>query len=626
MKKQGNLINAWYFGIRNRVSETLLYRSLSILDKKDRYKAIGVVFINALIGLLDIVAVLVVGLTGSLAVSGVSVRGPGNRVKALLEILHLNSQNLQVQVAVLGLISAVTLVTRSLISIYLSRKTIFFLSRRSAIISSLLVSRLLADHIIRIRDKSIQETIFALTSGVQMVTVGVLGSTLVLISDIFLLVTFSVSLFVVDTLVAFSSLILFSTVGFLLYRYMHHHAEKLGETATKLSIRSNEKIGEVIECYRELFVKNRRDYYAREIGLLQRSVAESAASMRMMGLISKYIMEITLVAGGLAIGALQFITQPATRAVAVLAIFLVSSARITPAVLRVQTGLIAIKTSASTATPALDLIERYRSISEHDFATNQNLPMYKTRNYEGFSPTIELRQVSFQYPLRARQAIRDLTVNINAKEFIGIVGPSGAGKSTLVDLMLGILEPESGSIKLSGTNPSLAVQKWSGAIAYVPQETKMINGSIKSNVCLGFDAKEIPDEVVCEILKEVQLEDLCGLPEGINTEIGEGGNRLSGGQRQRLGIARALFTRPQVLILDEATSSLDATTEKLVTDYLTSLMGNLTLIVIAHRLSTVRNANRIMYLKDGAMIGIGGFNELRASIPDFDEQARSMGL
>jgi ABC-type bacteriocin/lantibiotic exporter with double-glycine peptidase domain len=252
--------------------------------------------------------------------------------------------------------------------------------------------------------------------------------------------------------------------------------------------------------------------------------------------------------------------------------------------------------------------------------------MYKTRNYEGFSPTIELRQVSFQYPLRARQAIRDLTVNINAKEFIGIVGPSGAGKSTLVDLMLGILEPESGSIKLSGTNPSLAVQKWSGAIAYVPQETKMINGSIKSNVCLGFDAKEIPDEVVCEILKEVQLEDLCGLPEGINTEIGEGGNRLSGGQRQRLGIARALFTRPQVLILDEATSSLDATTEKLVTDYLTSLMGNLTLIVIAHRLSTVRNANRIMYLKDGAMIGIGGFNELRASIPDFDEQARSMGL
>jgi ABC-type multidrug transport system fused ATPase/permease subunit len=407
---------------------------------------------------------------------------------------------------------------------------------------------------------------------------------------------------------------------------MHKRAESLGESATKLEIKSNNKISEVISCYRELLVKNRRNFYAQEIGDMRLAISEAGAHLGVMRILSKYIMEITMVVGGLVIGASQFVTQPATRAVAVISIFLISSARIAPAILRVQTGLMTIRTNIGIAKPTLDLIEEHL---ETTFSPDLYVEKYLGKSslvHSGFSPIISATNVDFTYPGRSKKVLQGLNLQISAGEFVGIVGPSGSGKTTLVDLLLGVVYPNRGVVEISGARPSQVIETWPGAIAYVPQETSIINGSIKDNICLGYSAADVPDEDVVELLIAVELNEFLSLPEGIHSSVGERGGKLSGGQKQRIGLARALFTRPKLLVLDEATSSLDATTEKKLTNYLLSLKGTLTMIVIAHRLSTVKDADRIIYINKGHIQGKGTFDELRSTIKEFDDQAKAMGL
>jgi ABC-type bacteriocin/lantibiotic exporter with double-glycine peptidase domain len=617
--------------ILNRFAPTLILtlqvvrRSLLILDRTDRQKSFLIILIYLLLGLMDMAAVFLLGLVGSLSVSGVSTGQPGERVRAVLEFAGISQYTLQQQVAILGGLSAFALVFKSVFSLYLSKKTLLFLSRRAALISRTLVFRLLGQELISIREKTIQETIFSLTYGVQSVAIGILGSALLLISDIFLIVIFSVSLFLVDTLVAVMSLILFSSVGMVLYRLLHRRANFLGETATKLNIESGDKISEVVACYRELLVKDRRNFYAHEIGAIRFKIADVSARLGFMNLLSKYVMEITLVVGGLTIGVAQFVTQPATRAVAVLAIFLVASGRIAPAVLRVQTGLISMRINMGSARPTLDLVEEHLVGGKFDI---DNLKPYRGRSdftHDGFQPYLKLSSVSYTYPTKRKESLRNINLEITSGEFVGIVGPSGSGKTTLADVLLGVIKPDEGTVILSGFPPGESFKKWPGAVAYVPQEVKVINGSIKENVCLGFSPEDVSDEEVSSLLESVQLQEFSTTA-GLQIPAGEGGSKMSGGQRQRLGLARSLFTSPKLLILDEATSALDSVTEKKITDYINSVKGSLTLVVIAHRLSTLKNADRVIYIKNGEILAQGTFDELRELLPEFDQQAKEMGI
>jgi ABC-type multidrug transport system fused ATPase/permease subunit len=585
-----------------------------------------VVAINAFLGILDIAAVLVLGLVGALAISTVNGSSPGNRIESLLQILNLADNNPRSQVALLGLLAATVLTFKSVASLLLSRKILFFLSRRSAAISKILITKLLGQEILKVRNRTTQESIFALTTGVGVVTINILGSSLILISDLFLIVAFGISLFIVDTLVAVSSLILFLCIGMTLYYLMNKKALQLGEEATRLNIASNDKIGEVISCYRELLVKNQRLFYAKKIGSMRLGLAEASARLGFMGLVSKYVMEIGLVFGGLCIGAIQFLTQPSNRAVAVISVFLVSSARIAPAVLRIQTGMMNIKNHIGTARPTLDLIEEF--VAEDPYIENvDNKRMTNfSRIHEDFKAKIDVRSISFAYPGRKNKAINEVSLRVSEGEFVGVVGPSGSGKSTFMDSLLGVINPDEGEVYISDAPPTQVYSKWPGAVAYVPQESNMINGTIKENVCLGFEPDEIPDQLVEEVLDAVQLGEFLLLPASIHSPIGERGTKLSGGQRQRLGIARALITRPKLLLLDEATSSLDSLTESKIANYLYSIKGSLTMIVVAHRLSTIKEADKILYFRSGLMLGMGTFQELKDSLPEMEQQAKAMGL
>ena len=609
-------------GTQPKFALTTLGRSFYVLPKNDRRKLFAVVVFQIFLGLLDLAGVAIFGVLGALAVTGVGSRTPGNRVSAFLETLGLSGFNLQWQATILAILATALLIGKTIFSVLFIRRTMFFLSRRGALISSLLVSRLLAQPLQVIQQRTMQQNLFAVTGGVGTITLGVLGTAVVLVSDISLLLIMLIGLFLVDATMAVSALVVFGGIGYLLYRLMNVRARLLGINQSELNIGSNERILEVLGSYRESVVRNRRNYYAMKIGQQRLELANNSAEMAFMPNISKYVIEITVVLGSLCITAMQFALQDAAHAVAVLSVFLAASTRIAPAVLRVQQGALQIRGSLGSANPTLELIEQ---IGIQDSLDEENSIL--NLEHAGFVGSIELSNIRLTYPGKEKPAISEINITISNGESVALVGPSGAGKTTLVDVLLGVLTPDCGSISISGTEPLWTFAKWQGAVSYVPQDVIISNGTVRENVSLGFPIELATDKIVWRALEIAQLSEFVKeLPLGLDTRVGDRGTKISGGQRQRLGIARAMFTQPMLLVLDEATSSLDGETESNISDSIRDLHGKVTVVMIAHRLSTVRHADRVIYMNNGRIQAQGTFEEVRKAVPDFDRQAALMGL
>jgi ABC-type multidrug transport system fused ATPase/permease subunit len=225
--------------------------------------------------------------------------------------------------------------------------------------------------------------------------------------------------------------------------------------------------------------------------------------------------------------------------------------------------------------------------------------------------SLQVQNLTFAYEGIVDSVLNDVNVHIQNGEAVGFVGQSGSGKSTLIDIMLGLLEPQSGSVLINGQSIEDAKQSWQKQIGYIPQTIFLMDDSLRRNIALGIADSEIDEVAIREALKSAQLEDfVASLPEGLDTVVGERGVRLSGGQRQRIGIARALYHRPSVLVLDEATSSLDTETEHGVMQAVQALQGDKTVIIVAHRLSTVEYCDRLYRLDAGRIVDEGTFDEV----------------
>ena len=608
--------------MRNRWQLSTISRAAAILSNGDRRKIILVIVLQISFGFLDLLGVGLVGVIGALAIRGVQSQTPGDRVTVVLTFLHLENLTFQKQVAILGLIAVFLLIGKTIFTIIFSRRILFFLSRRSATITANIVAKLLSQSILTIQSRSLQETLYALTGGVNIITVGILGNLVSLISDLSLLMLLATGLFLVDITMAVTTFLIFGTVAVSLYLLLQVRAKKLGVMLAEKSIVSNEKIFEVLNSYRESVVKNRRSFYAKEIGELRKKLAETSAELSFMPSVSKYVIEVTTVFGAIIVCGIQFTTNDASRAVAVLAIFLASSSRIAPAVLRMQQVAISIRGSLGSAIPTLELIESLSKESKQI----ENIDALDIVHH-GFNSEIEISNVTFTYPGKTLPVIKNASFSIRPGSIVALVGPSGAGKTTLVDLILGVLRPDEGDVKVSGQSPSAAIESWPGALAYVPQDVMISNGTIRNNVALGFPIEEATNDLVNDALRIGQLIEFTEkLPEGIDSYVGDRGTRISGGQRQRLGIARAMFTKPHLLVLDEATSSLDGETEANISGAIQNMRGLVTVVMIAHRLSSVRHADIVLYLEAGEILASGTFEEVRNTVPNFDKQAQLMGL
>jgi len=604
------------------IGNKTLRKAAATLTKKDQKKVFLILLIQVTLSFLDVIGVGLLGVVGALTVTGIESRKAGTRISEVLNFLNLQNVKFQLQVAVIGVTAVVILLSRTLISITFTRRMLFFFARRSARLSAELVSRLLSQNLLKVLEKSSQETLFALTYGVSSLMMGILANAVSLLADLSILSVLSVALIFVDPVMAVSTAALFSLVAYLMHRLLSVRAQRLGRLDSELNVAANAKIMEVLTSYRESVVRNRRFYYAEQINEIRMNLANTQAEMTFMPNISKYIVETTVIVGGIAVSALQFLTHNAAHAFATLAVFLAATSRLAPALLRLQQGSMYIRNSAGNASGTLALIDSLSTVKSPPL--EDAIPDFK---YEGFSSSVIMNEVTLTYPKRTHPAIQNVSVRIPAGSIVAFVGPSGAGKTTVIDTLLGVLSPDAGMVRISGVSPAEAIEKWPGAISYVPQDVFIADGTIRGNVALGYPLDIATDERVYEAVKAAQLEDVINeLSEGIDTNVGERGTRLSGGQRQRLGIARALFTRPQLLVLDEATSALDGETELRISDAISALRGQTTVVLIAHRLSTVRKADIVFYMENGVIRSYGSFDEVRAQTPQFDAQARLLGL
>jgi ABC-type bacteriocin/lantibiotic exporter with double-glycine peptidase domain len=573
------------------------------------------------LGLLDVIGVALIGVLGALAITGVKSGSPIESVNVVLELLGIETWSLQSQVSLLGVMATTFLIGRTFVSVILMRKVLYFLSLRGSAVTTTLISRLLSKDIDFINRNNKQEVLYSLTYGVTSITMSVLGAAVTIISDVALLVILTIGLLVADPFIAVSTVLIFGSIGFGLYAFMQSKARSLGEIQSSMNIASADQILDTLNLYREISLKDKFSYYIDEIATLRSNLARSTAELTLMPNMSKYILETAVVVSALGIAAIQFVRLDAVYAIASLSIFMAAGSRIAPAVLRIQQGAVQIRGSLGVATPTLNLIEDLKNVDDH--VTKKRLLDSKVK----FEPSVKVNSLTYIYNNASTPSLVDINLQITAGSHVAIVGPSGGGKTTLVDCILGVLTTTPGAISISGMSPDNCKRSFPGEIAYVPQEIFLTSGTIAENIAIAEKVDKIENGSVWAALEKAQIAEFVKeLPEGLESEIGENGSHISGGQKQRLGIARALYSNPKLLVLDEATSAMDGQTEFEISSAIGSLRGVTTVIMIAHRLSTVQYADLVVYMAEGKVVASGSFAELKEKVPDFEEQARLLGL
>ncbi len=398
-------------------------------------------------------------------------------------------------------------------------------------------------------------------------------------------------------LVAALILICFALVYFLTNRRMR----ELGREKQKIHGKIIQTLQEAFQGIKEVKILRRQNYFVDAYEQNYEKSAKVAAKNNILSVLPKYVIEAVAFCAILLCLAIAVVIQGGySSLIGQLSVFAVAAFKLLPAV----NAIYAYVSTVLYHKASVDLV--YRDIVEADRL--QKAYEEKRRNNAGiknieFQKCITLTHVHFNYDKGTEEVLSDVNLTIEKGQSVGIMGKSGGGKTTTVDVILGLLDPQAGNVEVDGQDIQLYKNEWLAHIGYIPQSIYLADTTIRENIAFGVPESEIDDLRIREAMKEAQLTEFVEtLPKGEYTEIGEAGVRLSGGQRQRIGIARALYNNPEVLVLDEATSALDNETETTVMEAIDSLHGKKTLIIIAHRLTTIRNCDVIYEIADGKAV------------------------
>jgi len=596
-----------------------LKRALSTLTRRDKRRLMVVAVLNLMLAIIDLIGVAAVGILGALAVVGIEGTAKGTRVNYILGLARIDNLSFQKQAAILGLLAGASFLFRTIASIYVNKRITRYFSRKGSELSIQLLSKILNQPIDLISKRSTQDYIYILSDGVASLNLGILGTLATLSSDLILLAILFVGILIADFWLGIIVIISFSAIGLLLTKISGKRARAIGSRDAILNKTANVEIFEYLSSFRELYVGNRLSSAVKNFNNIKIEHGKILADRQYLPILSKYIIESSVILMALVVSAIQFLTGNAGHAVGSLSIFLGAGSRIAPALLRAQQGAVQLRMNSAPAALTLDLIDSLEETPTlDDFSV---LSEFEVKP-QTFIPIVDIHNLSYRYPGQEVDVLSRINLVIEPGKFIAIIGPSGAGKSTLVDALLGLLTIESGEVLISGVSAKTAISIWPGQIAYVPQNILLSDKSIYLNILNGLDPEVYPEQNLRSLIADMGLKDLIQtLPKGLHSSAGERGQNLSGGQAQRIGIARALVSKPKLLILDEATSSLDGQTEELISKVISSLRGRTTVIAIAHRLNTVMNADLVVYMEEGKIVKSGSFQEIRSELPGVDIQA-----
>lgn len=514
---------------------------------------------------------------------------------------------------------------RSFLSALTTRRATRFLGRLDADLGRRVIAQELRRPWVESISRRRGDVVRDLTEGPSQVSQQFLGSLLEAWSEVVVLAVAVAVLVVSRPAVTGVAVVYFGAVGVVLARRVRLRATTEGKKAYDARGDTIASISQALDAYKELEVRQRTFAFARHAADRYDEFAKAYARNEWLYEFARFFLEFTLALGLLLIAGVGALVSGADTAIGTLVLFAAAGFRAIPALHRLQVvgGRV-----------------RFRAPYVDAFVTLlQGEPGMMTPGPAGSDPgvpgdpaatlqrEVEIRGLSIRYPGAAADALRDVSLSIRAGTRVALVGPSGAGKTTLADSLLGLLPVGAETVFIDGADVASMLGAWRRSVGYVPQEIAVIDDSIAANVALGWFGSDIDEPRVWRALERAQADGFVrALPDGIATNVGERGVRLSGGEAQRIGIARALYVDPQLLVLDEATSSLDVETEAAVTGALSGLHGTTTVLVIAHRLSTVRDADAIFYLEDGRLVCSGPFDHVAREVPRFAEHARLSGL
>lgn len=405
----------------------------------------------------------------------------------------------------------------------------------------------------------------------------------------------------------------FGIAGAVLYLVVRPLTHRAGERMLASYATIYQSAMQAIGGIKEIKIRHKGSFF---LGAYRAARSEYAAAQRsavFFGELPRYIMEVLFIFGIGLTTVFVFVTSPSAESIGVLAILAASGFRLLPSAVRMLSAMNVVRFGQ----PSFDLVIAEIKDAQ-EFETVGSAP--SALGGERLRPmeSIDLESVTFRHEGQVDPAVRDVSFSVPVGSAVALVGPSGAGKSTIVDLLLGLQLPASGRIRVDGHDVADVLRGWQQSLGLVPQEVYLLDNSLRENIAFGESKSEIDERRLATAVHAAQLEEfVAGLPDGLDTAVGERGVRLSGGQRQRIGIARALYTQPDLLIMDEATSALDNDTERRISETIASLHGKVTIVIVAHRLSTVRDCDKIVFLREGEVAGIGTFEELQESNPEF---------
>jgi ABC-type multidrug transport system fused ATPase/permease subunit len=426
-------------------------------------------------------------------------------------------------------------------------------------------------------------------------------------------------LFIAQPVTAIITVVYLGLIGLLLYFWIARKAVAAGRVNRDYSMRVASLMTEMVASLKEITLRDKAPAVGRVVHQNRQITTRARANLLFLSAVPRFVIDSALIGGFVLVGLVSFLTGGVAAAAGSVALFGVAGFRMIPSL----TGFQSIIAQASSSAPHVQAVLADIAMSREYIAHAESIGK---RPLNAEPRRLSLEGVSFTYPGATGPALRDVSLDIPMGSTIALVGSSGAGKSTLVDIILGLLVPSEGRIRLDDQELTDVLAAWRSRVGYVPQEVTLFDGSIAQNVALTWD-EDIDRDKVREALRRAQLLDIVeARPGGIDGRVGERGISLSGGQRQRLGIARALYVDPLVLVLDEATSALDTKTEADVAAALAELRGEVTLVSVAHRLSTIRHSDLVCFMRDGTVVERGSFDELVERVPDCAVQAALAGL
>ncbi|MBO1926327.1 ABC transporter ATP-binding protein [Thiomicrorhabdus sp. 6S2-11] len=445
----------------------------------------------------------------------------------------------------------------------------------------------------------------AISTDCIRVTQNILYPTLQVNAKIFLVLIMGVSIYVIDPVIMVATIVIFASVYGFIFFFVKKPLSSMGKSISELSSARFKLMSEGFGCVKEVLLLHRQKYFFSAFEEASKDIAKSQSNISIIGVIPRYALE--FVAFGFIIVLVMYLigVEGQSNVIATLSIMALAGMKLLPSFQYIYMAQSQIRGSFSS----LEAIEKDLLMFNKETSNRSKLEFSVDLD---FKRKFELEGILFSYDKEIKPALNKLNLTIYKNQSIALVGASGSGKSTVVDLILGLLTPQQGRILVDSVKlDDKGLLCWQKKIGYVPQTINLTENSIAENIAFGIPKQEISFQQVEKAAKLAHLDEFVSkLPEGLETSVGERGVQLSGGQRQRIGIARALYNDPEILVLDEATSALDGVTETLIMNAIHEFAGNKTIIVIAHRLSTVESCDQIYLLDSGEVVSQGSYQDL----------------